>query len=68
MDCKSRNIDFQLPNTKINLEFIQLSRFDRQKVIELGIKFLKYGNHYMQALNNEQWERKLDTIKEKIKR
>jgi len=67
MDCKSGNIDFQLPNTKTNLEFLQLSRFDRQKVIELGIKFLKYGNHYMQALNNEQWERKLDTIKEEKK-
>ena len=45
MDCKSGNIDFQLPNTKTNLEFLQLSRFDRQKVIELGIKFLKYAKY-----------------------
>ena len=57
-------IDIQIPTTSINLEFLKLSKSDRQKVIELGMKFLQLGNHYIQVLNNEQWERKIHKLSE----
>ena len=64
MEYERENIDFQLPNNKINLEFLKLSKTDRQKVIELGVKFLRLGNHHLQSFNNEQWEKKIDMMKE----
>ena len=64
MEYERDNIDFQLPNNKVNLEFLKLSKIDRQKVIELGLKFLRLGNHHLQSFNNEQWEKKIDTMKE----
>ncbi len=64
MECERENIDFQLQNNKVNLEFLKLSKIDRQKVIELGLKFLRLGNHHLQSFNNEQWEKKIDTMKE----
>jgi len=57
-------IDFQLPNNKTNLDFLKLSHLDKQKVVELGLKFLRLGNYTLQSLNNEQWEKKIDTLKE----
>ena len=64
MEYERENIDFQLPNNKVNLEFLKLSKIDRQKVIELGLKFLRLGNHHLQSFNNEQWEKKIDVMKE----
>ena len=64
MEYERENIDFQLPNNKVNLEFLKLSKIDRQKVIELGLKFLRLGNHHLQSFNNEQWEKKIDMMKE----
>ena len=64
MEYERDNIDFQLPNNKVNLEFLKLSKIDRQKVIELGLKFLRLGNHHLQSFNNEQWEKKIDIMKE----
>ena len=64
MECERENIDFQLQNNKVSLEFLKLSKIDRQKVIELGLKFLRLGNHHLQSFNNEQWEKRIDTMKE----
>ena len=64
MEYERENIDFQLQNNKVSLEFLKLSKIDRQKVIELGLKFLRLGNHHLQSFNNEQWEKRIDTMKE----
>jgi len=62
MEYERENIDFQLPNNKVTLEFLKLSKIDRQKVVGLGLKFLRMGNHHVQTFNNEQWEKKLETL------
>jgi len=62
MEYERENIDFQLPNNKTTLEFLKLSKIDRQKVVELGLKFLRLGNRYVQSFNNEQWEKKLEIL------
>ena len=63
MEYKRENIDFQLPNNKTTLDFLKLSKSDRQKVIELGMQFLRLGNNYLHSFNNEQWKKKIDTIR-----
>ena len=63
MEYKRENIDFQLPNNKTTLDFLKLSKGDRQKVIELGMQFLRLGNNYLHSFNNEQWKKKIDTVR-----
>jgi hypothetical protein len=47
------------------LNFLKLSDLDKVHAIELGMKFLNMGNQQIQGWNNEQWNAKLLTERER---
>ena len=59
-------VDFQLKACSSALSFLKLPDTDKIHAIELGMKFLNMGNQQTQGWNNEQWNTKLITEKEKF--
>ena len=55
-------IEVYLQNNKSTLDFIKLNKEDREKVIQLGLKFLNVGNLHMQLLNNKEWVQKIERL------
>ena len=58
-------VDFHLKANSSTLNFLKLSDLDKVHAIELGMKFLNMGNQQMQGWNNEQWNAKLLTERER---
>ena len=59
-------VDFHLKACSSTLSFLKLPDTDKIHAIELGMKFLNMGNQQTQGWNNEQWNTKLITEKEKF--
>ena len=63
MEYENNNtIEIHLPNNKSSLDFIKLSKENREKVIQLGLKFLNMGNSHIQLLNNKEWQQKIERL------
>ncbi len=58
-------VDFHLKANASTLNFLKLSDLDKVHAIELGMKFLNMGNQQIQGWNNEQWNAKLLTERER---
>jgi len=58
-------VDFHLKANSSTLNFLKLSDLDKVHAIELGMKFLNMGNQQIQGWNNEQWNAKLLTERER---
>ena len=58
-------VDFHLKANTSTLNFLKLSDLDKVHAIELGMKFLNMGNQQIQGWNNEQWNAKLLTERER---
>jgi len=59
-------VDFHLKACSSTLSFLKLPDADKIHAIELGMKFLNMGNQQTQGWNNEQWNTKLITEREKF--
>ena len=62
MEYENNTIEVYLQNNKSTLDFIKLNKEDREKVIQLGLKFLNVGNLHMQLLNNKEWVQKIERL------
>ena len=62
MEYENDTIEIYLQNNKFTLDFIKLNKEDRDKVVQLGLKFLNVGNLHMQLLNNKEWVQKIEKI------
>ena len=60
MSIENEEISFSLPANKIILAFLQMKRAEQLKSIELGMKFLTYGNGQIQSWNNDEWNNKFE--------
>ena len=59
------HIECVLPHCAVSLSFLKLSRRDKLKAIDLGMKFLAMGDSQLQYWNNEQWEGKMASMRER---
>ena len=59
---ESENIDFILPYRDFLLKFIPLSQNDKLKVVQLGMSCFNASNLQSQLWNNEEWEKKIETL------
>ena len=64
MAAPQEYLEFALPADPISLAFIKLSRQDKLRAIELGMKFLRTGTQQLQLWNNEEWVAKLEKQRE----
>ena len=46
------------------MKFIKLNQYDKLKAIALGVKFLSSGNQQIQSWDNNEWESRLEQIKQ----
>ena len=67
MEYENDTIEIYLQNNKFTLDFIKLNKEDRDKVVQLGLKFLNVGNLHMQLLNNKEWVQKIEKIEKEKK-
>ena len=58
-------VETYVPDDRSISEFHGSSLDKKLRVIKLGLYFLKEGNLKNQAWDNEQWQQKIDTLKEK---
>jgi len=58
-------VETYVPDDRSISEFHGSSLDKKLRVIKLGLYFLKEGNMKNQAWDNEQWQQKIDTLKEK---
>lgn len=58
--------DLTLQQNNITQKFILLSNEEKIKCIELGLCLLENGNDKMYSMNNEEWQEKLNIMKEEI--
>jgi len=58
-------VETYVPDDSSISEFHGSSLDKKLRVIKLGLYFLKEGNMKNQAWDNEQWQQKIDTLKEK---
>jgi len=58
--------DLTLQQNNITQKFILLPNEEKIKCIELGLCLLENGNDKMYSMNNEEWQEKLNIMKEEI--
>ena len=57
-------IEIYIPDDPEIQEFHSLCNVEKLKIIKLGLALYKSGNQKLQYLNNDEWEKQIESIKE----